>query len=278
MTHRKHPRPLFPGPAAQGGFTLVELLIAMVVVAIMGIAIVASYVSQQRAATVVREVAQLQQQLRGSMYILEYDIRLAGYNPEKTTGTFGVTDIRRRSLADGQPDGEGMPSLTVATDWQPDPPDPDLNDNGALDAGEATTYFLQTNDRGSSDLFRLPGGGAAELVAENIEHMAYAFAYENDDGEVARDGDAIIWALSSNGVVLDRRLEDDMSETALGDAIPLDRIRMVRVWLLARTWIESPRYVNSEAYPIPGLADPVFDDGFRRRMMVRTIEMRNMGL
>ena len=138
MMNRKYIRLWLPSSAkrTQGGFTLIELLIAMVVTTIMGGAMVASYISQQRSATIVREVAQMQQQLRGAMYILEYDIRLAGYNPERATDTFGITDIRRRSLADGLPDVGGMPSLTVASDWQPNPVDPATNEIGRASCRE----------------------------------------------------------------------------------------------------------------------------------------------
>lgn len=265
-----------PTHTSQSGFTLVELLIAMVVVAIMGGAMMANYITQQRSATIVREVAQMQQQLRGAVYIVENDIRLAGYNPQQTTGTFGVTDIRRRSLADGEPDDEGMPALTVSADWQPDLADPSTNDNGVLDAGEASTYFLMANGRGSNDLFRRLGDGQpAELVAENIDHMAFAFAYNDGDGQLARDGDEIIWALSSDGTALDLRLLDDMTDEDLGEVVPLNRIRMVRVWLLARATNAAPGFLNTEAYAAPALANPVFDDGFRRRLMERSIEVRN---
>lgn len=276
MQNDRQLRCFFWQPTAQSGFTLVELMIAMVVAIIMGGAMVANYVSQQRSSTIVREVAQLQQQLRGAMYILEHDIRVAGYNPRMVDSTFGVTDIQRRNLADGQPDNAGIPSLTVAMDWQPDPANPNTNDNGVLDAGEMATYFLQTNANGTNDLFRILGAGMApELVAENIEHMAFAFAYVDADNDIVRDGDDIVWAFSSDGTALDRRLNDDMTDQALGETVTLDRIRMVRMWLLARARNQAQGFLNNEAYAIPELADPVFNDGFRRRLMVRTIQMRN---
>ncbi|MCJ8499310.1 prepilin-type N-terminal cleavage/methylation domain-containing protein [Desulfatitalea alkaliphila] len=279
---------------ARAGFTLVELLIAMVVVAIVGGAVITNYISQQRAAVLVREMAQLQQQLRGAIYVMEDDLRLAGFDPTGRGGAgFGITDIKPVALTGNGTDAESRPALQVARDWLPrrivraihPNAGEDTNGNGVLDAGEQATYFLRLNDRGATDLMRrLNDWGGAELVAENIEHIFFAFAYEDDAGNIAHQGNDIIWtAPGANSVnEINMRLTADLTLQPMAVPVPLDRVRMVRVWLLARAPHPSSRFVNTEPYAMPGLPEDVrangFGDGFRRRMLVRTIDLRNMNL
>jgi type IV pilus assembly protein PilW len=74
------------------GFTITELLVAMVIAAVVMSAIYSAYMSQQKAYAVTEAVTEAQQNLRAAMYALEADIRLAGYDP---TGkkTFGFSSV-----------------------------------------------------------------------------------------------------------------------------------------------------------------------------------------
>jgi len=274
MNSSKNPKALFEKKTTQDGFTLIELMIAMVIAAILGGAMVANFVSQQRSAAIVRQVANMQQQLRGAMFILEQDIRLAGYDPQGT-GLFGVTDVRQRDLMTGTLDPAGSPSLTIAFDWSPG--NAATNDNGILDE-PAPTYRLQENGNGWTDLVREVGGNV-QLVAENIEALSFAYAYDNGDGNLARSDGDIIWAVDTNNDNrLDTRLIEGDDDEALAGIVTLDRVRSVRIWMLARAQNQAPGYVNTETYQVGGDTLPPFMDGFRRRLMVRTIDIRNMGL
>lgn len=262
----------------QDGFTLIELMIAMVVSIILGGAVVTSYISQQRAATMVREVAQMQQQLRGAMYILEYDLRLAGFNPMAQTGRFGVMDMRRRDMADGKA-GEGSPTLTVRYDYDPGAPLADTNGNGEVDPGEPLlTYGLfDETANGVTDLVRVSENDFVNraLLAENIEAMAIAYAYADGNGQLTTVGGDIAWAMDTND---DNRLDTLLDGTVLTTTVPLSDIRMARVWLLARSQNRSAGHVDNISYQIGAQTVGPFQDAFRRRMMDRTIELRNMAL
>jgi prepilin-type N-terminal cleavage/methylation domain-containing protein len=110
--------PIYKANSA-AGFTLVELLVALIVSSIIGIAVVSNSISQQQSADKVREVSLMQQQLRGAMYIMEQDIRIAGYDPQASE-LFGVTNIQRWNITDENtapvPNGGGSPSLQIAYD------------------------------------------------------------------------------------------------------------------------------------------------------------------
>lgn len=105
------------------GFTIIELLIAMVMTAILGGAVLANYVVQERAGTQVRQVAQMQQQLRGAITVMAEDIRLAGYNrePGNPNPEFGILSVQRWSICDETQtptlDIDGTESIWLAYDY-----------------------------------------------------------------------------------------------------------------------------------------------------------------
>ena len=297
------------GLTAAGGFTLIELLIAMVVTAVMGTAMVANYVSQQQASTMVRQVAQMQQQLRGAMYVMEQDVRIAGYDPQES-GLFGITNIQRWSITDldtkPAASKEGSPSVMLTYDWSPG--SPGTSEDGLLNEPMlAYRLFDETSD-GILDLVRdaydEDGNIERQLVAEGIEAIGFAYAFDNDgNGELDRTAAGnIIWAVDSdNDNLLDTNLdanddgvidlEDDTDgdgritagDSALATPVPVDRIRTVRIWLLARARSGSRGFTNQGEFVLVG--DRVvpeqeggFNDNIRRRLLVRTVDCRNAGI
>ena len=65
----------------QYGYSLVELLVALVISLIVMGGIYLTSVSQERNLHIEDRIAELQANLRAGMYILERDLRLAGYDP-----------------------------------------------------------------------------------------------------------------------------------------------------------------------------------------------------
>lgn len=279
------------------GFTLLELLIAIIVASIMGIAVVSNSISQQQAATNVQQVAQMQQQLRGAIYLMERDIRMAGYDPVET-GNFGVTDVRRWSVevdqTIGAPDlsADSSPLLTVIED---------SNENGIADDATITYCLYDDNNDAVVDLAR-ETGGVRQLLAEGIDALGLAYAIDNDgDGSLDRTPNGnIIWAVDSdndnlldtnidtddNGVIDINDAAGDLAITSTDNAAgaiatpaPLKSVRIVRVWLLARAQNRDPKYNDTNQYVIGDrIIVPPAGDQFRRRLLVRSVELRNAGL
>ena len=131
------------------GFTLVELLVAMVIGLVVMSAIYSTYVSQQRSSEVTEEVSHVQQSLRAAMYRLERDIRMAGYDPLRKGG-FGFT-------VECQPDQDTI-SFTY-----------DKNENGVLNNDESITYELDPDD---SELKRKTVTSTA-TIAQNISSINF---------------------------------------------------------------------------------------------------------
>ena len=133
------------------GFTLVELLVAMAVGAIVMTSAYSMYVSQQKAYQITEEVTALHQNLRASMFFIERDLRMAGYNPTKAATSFGFT-------------GMTASSVDVTMD--------SVLENGAIGTGETISYSISGNT-----LLR-----NCVIVADNITGVA--FTYLDTNGSV----------------------------------------------------------------------------------------------
>ena len=140
------------------GFTLVEILVAMAMSAVVIAAIYTTYSKQQEVNTVQGQVVQMQQNLRAGMFIMSREIRMAGYDP-KETGLYGITAASASSFA-----------FTA-----------DVNDDGGLPGvGESFQYELIDSDGdGTKDaLRRTPADTNA--VANDIYQLN--FVYVLSDG------------------------------------------------------------------------------------------------
>lgn len=149
------------------GFTLTELLVAMVISGIVAAGIYSTFYSQQKSYMTQEQVAAMQQNLRGAMHLLGRDIRMAGYNPTgwATTGiqTADAASIRfTRDITNDA--GTGVP------------------DGDTGDPNEDITYALVDLDGdGDTDLGRNDAnGGGNHQIAENID--ALNFIYLDKEG------------------------------------------------------------------------------------------------
>jgi type IV pilus assembly protein PilW len=276
-----------PSRSSQG-FTLLELLMAMAISVAVMAAIYSTFFSQQQSYMVQDQVAAMQQNLRSGMFYMEREIRMAGYDPEDS-GNFGITDVQWDSVVG-----------TWRIQFQAD-----LNENKTLDVNETVTYsmFDDDGDGISDDFGRTEGAAATQLLAENIDYLSFAYAFDNDgDGELdyvdanangVRDAnEPIIWAIDDSGDgLLDLNLDsngdgvidesDDGDSDGLIDgqvlatAIPPAAIRAVQIWLLARSSSPMRGYTDTNTYVVGDmLRDP--NNRFRHKLLTTQITMRNL--
>lgn len=128
----------------ENGFTLLELLVVMALSGIVMAAIYATFLSQQRSYRMTEQVVAVQQNLRGAMYFMERELRIAGYDP-KRTNDFGVTAIAAQSI-----------TFTMDTETE----------DGVIGTIDGETVIYQYN-AGANTLTRDAGAGA-QVIAENI--------------------------------------------------------------------------------------------------------------
>jgi type IV pilus assembly protein PilW len=236
------------------GFTLVELMITVAISGIIIAAIYSAYITQHRTYLAQEQVAEMQQNNRAAIDMIAREIRMAGYDPTKAAGA-GITiasvgQISFTQDTNGDTDttdsGERIDiGFNVADDALRDGvPDNDLDGDGVPDA-----VSLRRQTYGPPPVFS-PSGYQA--IAENIQAIEFRY-------------------LDSTGAV-----------TAV-----LADIRSVRISILARAGREDREFTNTMTYtPASGVpwdlngavAGNAPNDNFRRRLLITTVQCRNMGL
>jgi type IV pilus assembly protein PilW len=223
------------------------------------------------------------------------EIRLAGMDK---TGTAGAGfDIA------------GPHSIRFTLDFRGDlpvlPGVPPTPDGDVLDEGEDISYrFLaavDTNadgiaDAGATQLKRsvydyniVPNDFTDDTLAEDIHAIGFAYAFDDDgDGEldyVDGNGNGVLdageeyWAYDSDA---DGDLDwDNYTDAALalpsGTHVNFDKIRAVRVWILARTRNPLRGYSGLKDFTVGNkVIKP--NDNFKYRLLTHTVKCRNMGL
>ena len=192
------------------GFTLVELMIALVLSSIAAWGIYKAYVSFDTSFTLQEQIGGMQQNLRLTMGQLVKKIRMAGYDPTKKASA-GIVNA-----------SSGTIQFTMDLNQ-----DQNTNDvvGAGIDTGEDITYALLGEDLKRTD----PAENTPiETLAENIS--ALTFVYLDLYGNVLTDTD-------SNGVV---DTNSGGSPVLLGNA----EIRSVQITITAKTGVQDFTYTD----------------------------------
>ena len=257
------------------GFTLIEVLIAMVVSMIIMGGAYTFFNTQQKQTTIQTNVSDAQQTLSAAMEFMSRDVRMAGYDPQ-SSGSFGMIDIKSRDIDDND-DASTAGNSFIRFSW-------DINDNGILDNNETVDYGLVNSPTVTPsivDLYqRFPNDtNNRDVLGANIISLGLAYAYDaNGDGELDMAGGNIIWAVDANNDADWDSLNVATGATAeTGTAINCADIRAVRIWMLAQSQAPDPKYTDTNTYVVgPHVVTP--NNHFRHRLLERTILCRNMGL
>lgn len=223
------------------GFTLVEILIALAISAVVLTAIYQTYHAQQKSYIVQEEVAKMQQNLRAAIIMMAGELRMAGYDPSGSSGA-GIV-----AMTNSSPTVPAADTIRFTRD---------LNGDGTINTtagnnpeGEDLTYRLVTDTDGIRKLLRVdparptPAGQPIAALAENIDALDFV-------------------GLTSNGT----------PTTAINE------IRTIQIALVARSNRSEQNYVNNFSYPnLQG--NSVFNpggDGVRRIMLNTNVKCRNL--
>lgn len=135
------------------GFTLTELLVAMVLAGIVMAALYSAYLTQQRAYQTTEDVTVAQQNLRAAMYFVEKDLRMAGYDPE-SANVFGFTNISSTT--------QDNVRFTL-----------DVDEDGVLSGGSEYVHYQY--NAADNTLERDNGTGAFMDIADHISGVSFIF-------------------------------------------------------------------------------------------------------
>jgi type IV pilus assembly protein PilW len=277
------------------GFTLVELMIALVVGLVAMGAVYTVYAVYQKTYRNQQIRLSVQQDLRGALVIMEEQMRLAGYDPEDS-GRFGITDVRRYHLVDTRDDPDGQPAIfyTVDLDESGDP-DPRNNHRNK----EHCNFRIRDDNTTGRRYLAWDNGAGRNPLAENIQALGLAYGVDlNGDGRLDTWAGGIhpIWAVDTdNDNRLDTHLDadnngiiDENDDTngdlritagdggAIDPPVPVTCIRAVKVWLLAMSPRPLQGHGDQSTYVVGDRIVKAAGDGFVRRLAQTTVIGRNL--
>jgi hypothetical protein len=150
----------------------------------------------------------------------------------------------------------------------------DANADGIPDSGVASITRFSTTD---------------DPIADNIQAIAFAYAFDDDrNGELDFEDAAPfndqfdpgeeIWAYDSPTVAsVGLDTYNDGTGTALPTVVSYDRIRAVRVWILARTRNPQREPDRAKSFVV-GDKNINITDNFQYRLLTATVKCRNLGI
>lgn len=261
--------------AGRAGFTLVELMVAVLLGLIAVAGIYKTYVSYSTAADVEEQTLELNQNLRVAMHRLVTELRMAGFDPNDS-GLAGFEQGDQSSftitmdLTGGENDG-----LDNDGDGPFDGLDPGLNENqygdgDVSDAGERIRYFIKAPDANCAGY----GLGREDVNAATGEECLNTSMDTPDPNpaNVPRPLD-FVYLNKDRGVIT---LPLDTPEKRLD-------VRYVQISMILRSTNEDFSYTNTDVFSNrnPDGAEVVMaaqnDHRFRRQLLAE-VDIRNMAL
>lgn len=191
------------------GVTLIELLIALVVLGLTVAGIYRLFISQTKAYTLQDQIVEVQQGIRIAMDILLRDLRMAGFDDDSLNSNVSVLT----------PIIVGNESITVSYEY-------DANTlytvSYILDNGTLYRELLITKDDGSSTSNR-------ESLLENVDRLEFMYGVDGNDDKAMDDR-------NSDGVI-------DENDWITSDTVISENAKVVAVKVLLSA---RPQEINSD--------------------------------
>lgn len=206
------------------GFTIIEILMALIIFAMVIAGMYRVFISQSRAYTIQDRVVETQQSIRSAMEVLLNDLRMTGFDNDhpnsKITITTAIIPGTNQITVNYEFDNTTQYSIRY---WR--------------DANSQTLRRQLTTikDDGSSVV------SPQEILLENVEELNFTYGVDtNDDGAMDKDGNGNYWVnanLGDNIVAVRTRLtarpqplapedQEKMSPRTLESSITLRNLSM----------------------------------------------------
>ena len=147
------------------GLTLIELLVALAVSAILTAGVYQTFISQQKTYTVQDQVVDTQQNVRVALDRMIREIRMAGYRKDLLASAGHISSYTEviTPVNNANHVGKSDDQITV------------------IIADKAITYSLQWDaaDPNKPVLVRSENGGVGEVLADNIENLQIKYTLSN---------------------------------------------------------------------------------------------------
>ena len=230
----------------RNGFTVIEVMIAMAISSVLVATVYQTFLSQLRSYTMQSETAAMEQNLRGSLYLLTRELRSAGYNP------------------------------TLAT---PDPLDPAKNFRFVTSFPAPNNLFAVNYATDHSIVaFTLDTDGSGVIESNRNEQIAYKFDNATKTLQRFNDTQADItkkWEIVASNIDAVYFTYFDQNNTITTNPTS---IRYVEISLLARMAKQDSKYTNTTVYTNKegvNLCSACLGDHYHRHLLTTTIQIRN---
>jgi type IV pilus assembly protein PilW len=239
----------------QNGFTIIEVMIAMAISSVLITAVYQTFHSQRRSYIMQNEAAAMEQNLRGSLYLLTKELRSAGYNPKQET-------IENFRFVTSFPAPDNL--FTVNYDG-----------SGGIESNAHFTvaFTLDTDDSG-------------HIESNKNEQIAYKFDKDTKTLQRFNDKQPDItkkWEIVASNIDAVYFMYYDKNKTITSDPA---KIEYVEIAMLARTGKQDSKYIDTTVYTnkegvklCPKVSDQCvsdsFGDHYHRRLLTTTIQIRN---
>lgn len=252
------------------GFTLIELLVTVAIVGFIMSAVYAVQLANMRAIDLEADQVELQQDQRISVDFLVRELRMAGYNPaEVVANAPGIVDARSNFL-----------SFTVDRNG-----DEDLVDDVTPANEEANEHIsfcvYNSNAFGGNVLGYTVSSGASVYGGINDANDPVANNHTHTGG-IAHQA---LGLLSDFDLDAESSLEflyhydDPGLDTTTPDPLTLQDIRGVTISLVTRADARDIRFTDTQTFTTAFNVDLDYPaDGIRRRSIISSVRLRNMGL
>jgi type IV pilus assembly protein PilW len=268
------------------GVTLIELMVALVISAILIAGLYRTFIGQQKTYTIQEQVVDMQQNARLSVSKMMKEIRMAGFGNIAMifpNATFGSKTLNN-AITHGTPSG-GLTVITVGgeTTIATDPATSNQIQVASLTDSQGNTLFDTTNRK------YISVGGLGSYRVTNVETGTKTLTLSGTLVQNPKSGTpvfalrAISYRVDANTLKRDvnlgageENLADNVTSLQLqyldaNGAVIADpitqaaNIRVVKVTVTARTGAADPDYKGTS-------------DGRRTRTITSNIQVRNMGL
>src|SRR5215510_7986627 len=198
----------------QSGFNLIEVMVAVAISSVLITAVYQTFHSQQRSYTMQNEAAAMEQNLRGSLYLLTKELRSAGYNSKLTPTDSSVPTTNFR-LVTSFPAPDNLFTVNYANDH-------------------------------SLVAFTLDADSSGFIESNKNEQIAYQF--NNAQKTLERFNDITHqWEIASSNIDAVYFRYFDQNKISLNTNDPAN-IAYVEISLLARTGKLDSKYTNTHVY------------------------------
>lgn len=304
------------------GFTLVELMVAMAIGVILLTTVCLAIGSHHNTLTEQGMSVDMLQSARAALSLMQQDIRMAGYDATWVDeNDDGLDDRRSGDLIDNDCDGgsdQADPGLDehhnrahfTAAEPQYLKFRLDRHRNADFcDTDDRIGYgFSSTRDRnsdgiadaGAAPIGRSVGASGLQPLAEDLQAVAFGYAFDDDNGTALPDGNIdtaaghIVWGYDADAdgyldTLLDSNADGVIDETddldgdgrindrLMTTKVPVDRVRAVAIWLLVRTRAPLRGHHDASTYVV---GDKIITpaDNYKRELVTSIVYCRNLGL